>query len=132
MESESGGVIIPLPHEAIATFGEAHQILKCIEELQELTVELAASLCTENGYDELDRLSIIRRAIHSAEAARIGFKVHKRAIDDERLARLVYEVADVVITLDQIIVMFGLESSFGTAVDEKKDRLRRLIQEVSK
>lgn len=132
MESESGGVIIPLPHEAIAVFGEAHQILKCIEELQELTVELAASLTTENGCDELVRLSIIRRAIATAENARSGFKVHRKEIDAEHLARMAYEIADVVITLDQIMPIFGLEARFETAVDEKKNRLRQLIAEASK
>lgn len=119
-----------LPHQAIATFGEPHQILKCIEELQELTIELAASLSTENGCDEIDRLSIIRRAIATAEVAKAGFKVHKKEIDVEHLARIVYEVADVAITLDQIMVIFNLESQFAGAVDEKKDRLRDMIAEV--
>lgn len=121
---------MPLPHEAIAVFGAAHQILKCIEELQELTVELAASLSTENGCDELDRLSIIRRALATAEIARAGFKVHRKDIDAEHLTRIVYEVADVAITLDQIMVIFNLESRFEQAVDEKMDRLRAMIAEA--
>lgn len=120
-----------LPRQAIATFGEAHQILKCIEELQELTIELAASLSTENGCDEIDRLSIIRRAITTAEVARAGFKVHKKEIDVEHLTRIVYEVADVAITLDQMMVVFDLGGMFGQAVDEKKDRLRLMISEAT-
>ena len=119
-----------LPHEAIAVFGEAHQILKCIEELQELTVELAASLFTESGCNELYRQSIIRRALATAEIAKAGFKVHKKDTDVEHLTRIVYEVADVAITLDQIMVIFNLGSRFEQAVDEKKDRLRAMIAEA--
>lgn len=120
-----------LPHQAIATFGEAHQILKCIEELQELTIELAESLVPGKLADTCDLFHIIRRAKITVETVKQRMDVHKKEIDVEHLARIVYEVADVAITLDQIMVIFNLESRFEQAVDEKKDRLKKMISEAS-
>ena len=120
-----------LSHQAISKFGEAHQILKCIEELQELTIELVESLFSENYADMVDVFSIIRRANSTIEAVKHDIKVQKKDMSVEHLTRIVYEVADVVITLDQIMVIFNLGGMFGQAVEEKKDRLRLMIGEAT-
>lgn len=120
-----------LPQKAIAKFGPTHQILKSIEELQELTIELATSLSTENGCDELDRLSIIRRARNTAEVARVGFQSNKKELDAYHLMQLSYEVADVCITLEQILHIFDIHVMFEKALGEKKDRLRKMIEEAT-
>lgn len=118
-----------LSHQAIAKFGPTHQILKCIEELQELTIELAESLFSENYADMVDVFSIIRRANSTIEAVKQNINVHKKDMSVEHLTRIVYEVADVAITLDQMMVVFDLGDRFPEAVDEKKERLRLMISE---
>ena len=120
-----------LSQQAISKFGEAHQILKCIEELQELTIELAESLFSENYADMVDVFSIIRRAKATVETVKQGMDVQKREIPIEHLTRIVYEVADVAITLDQMMIVFDLGDRFGQAVEEKKDRLRKMISEAT-
>lgn len=120
-----------LSHQAISTFGEAHQILKCIEELQELTVELAESLFSENQADMLDLFSIIRRAKATVGTVKREWDVQKREIPIEHQTRIVYEVADVAITLGQMMVVFDLGDRFCEAVEEKKDRLRLMIEEAT-
>lgn len=120
-----------LSHQAISTFGEAHQILKCIEELQELTIELAESLFSENKQDARCIFNIINRAKYSIVDLKGEIDAQKKEIPIEHLTRIVYEVADVAITLDHMVVVFDLGDKFCEAVEEKKGRLRLMIGEAT-
>ena len=78
---------------AIAQFGEAHQIMKCVEEMSELTKEI----CKSSGGE--------KNRLHMAE-----------------------EIADVQITVEQLIQIFDLDQLVKDYRDIKLELLIKRIE----
>ena len=86
--------------EAIAFYGKEHQILKAIEEMSELTKELAIAL----------------------EETTKG-----RGVDNNLTNKIISELADVEITIEQIEMMFLCTQKKEQVKREKIDRLKKQI-----
>jgi len=115
---------------AISHYGEPAQVLKCIEELAELQIELIQSLDTmvneENKpWCHLHQIEQEARCIwHWTQ------EINQKDItmyDDIQVGKVVSELADVSITTSQMIKLFTTPEEFEKAKQAKLTRLADMI-----
>ncbi len=109
---------------AISHYGEPAQVLKCIEELAELSNDLLKSLET---HDEVAQIWLDRLKDLSAEAAVIA----RHRVPRPKVVRkytsygIISELADVDITTSQMRKMFTTPDEFEKAKQAKLSRLAK-------
>lgn len=110
--------------QAIEHFGLPNQILKCIEELHELTEVLLKTLKPLNNIERMRLAEITRRTRANLDSVRIGLKVQENDIDEETRLDLMLELADVIVTVNQVNLFYGWWNELQTCIQSKEDRLR--------
>ena len=93
--------------EAIAVYGEVHQITKAMEEMSELSKELCKLLC------ELE------------DCRMFGFTMQRNAELDDHIAE---EMADVMIMVTQLEMIFKNTGAVRKWIDIKTNRLAESIR----
>ena len=116
-----------LSERALEHFGYPHQILKCIEELQELTVELADVLTGNELSDSVKLAMIARKARANLEYIRKNIRLSGANFDERQRVAIMYEIADVMITLHQMLVIFDTDNQIYVYKAEKAKRLDAMI-----
>lgn len=114
---------------AISHYGEPAQVLKCIEELAELAVELCHPLYSRDEEDDCRLLYLERAAKAMRDYAKeitcpfVG--IHKKKIDHASVAS---ELADVSITTSQMKKIFTTSDEFEKV---KQAKLSRLVERMN-
>jgi hypothetical protein len=109
---------------AISHYGEPAQVLKCIEELAELAVELCHPLYSRDEEDDCRLLYLERAAKAMRDYAKeitcpfVG--IHKKKIDHASVAS---ELADVSLTTTQMLKIFNCSEEVEKIKQEKLSRL---------
>ena len=116
-----------ISERALEHFGYPHQILKCIEELQELTVELADVLTGNELSDSVKLTMISRKARANLEYIRKNIRLSGVNFDERQRVAIMYEIADVMITLHQMLVIFDIDNHIDKYMTEKTQRLDGMI-----
>ena len=116
-----------ISERALEHFGYPHQILKCIEELQELTVELADVLTGNELSDSVKLTMISRKARANLEYIRKDIRLSGVNFDERQRVAIMYEIADVLITLHQMLLIFDIDNHIDKYMTEKTQRLDAMI-----
>lgn len=112
---------------AIAHFGEPAQVLKCIEELAELTEALSISLNSCDEEDNYRLLYLERGARAIREYTRDITAVDLQKPKASHISEVVEELADVSITTQQMLKIFTTPEEFEKA---KRAKLSRLAERM--
>lgn len=111
--------------QAIEHFGLPNQILKCIEELHELSEALMEIIKPLNNTEHARVCEIIRRLRYNKDTIKTGIKTCYTDIDEETRLAISMEIADVLIMIRQVNLILGNSpDEIANCIQSKEDRLR--------
>jgi hypothetical protein len=113
---------------AIAHFGENAQVLKCIEELCELGIELCRSLESITETEEEINKTELQNELASAFYQIKNMDGNDYTLDKRRQTEVTSELADVSITTQQMLKIFTTPEEFEKV---KQAKLSRLVERMN-
>lgn len=123
--------------KVIAHYGEPAQVLKCIEELAELGIELSGTITADNKYFRKDMVDLVRCLTNVVNFCKYDIpsttsEIRMLPSNEERYSDIVQETADVRIMLQQLEMFLVSPEEVHDQIDFKVKRLEERIEGDSK
>lgn len=123
--------------KAIAHYGEPAQVLKCIEELAELGIELSGTITADNKYFRKDMVDLVRCLTNVVNFCKYDIpsttsEIRMLPPNEERYSDIAQETADVRIMLQQLEMFLVSPEEVHDQIDFKVKRLEKRMKEEVK